>query len=103
MRTGYIDKNGYRIVTIDTLSGGVKQGLEHRFIMEKMLSRKLRKGETVHHKNGNRTDNRRSNLELWSSRHGRGVRIKDLVLYLKTIPKRLGGLGLEGSNGSSLY
>lgn len=60
----------------------------HRTIMEKVIGRPLHPDETVHHKNGNRRDNRPENLELWSTRHPKGQRVEDLVEWAEEIIRR---------------
>jgi hypothetical protein len=80
--TGNINCNGYRRITVDGESI-----LEHRHFMEQHLGRKLQPGENIHHINGCKTDNRLSNLELWSTTQPSGKRISDLIIYAKEILK----------------
>lgn len=70
-RTGYI-------VVPDPRGGQTHQ---HRLIMEKHLGRPLEKFETIHHRNGVRTDNRIENLELWIKPHPPGMRVEDKIKW----------------------
>ena len=64
--------------------------LEHRFVMEAFLGRPLARDENVHHLNGDRTDYRLRNLELWSTSQPCGQRIGDKVKWAREIIDRYG-------------
>lgn len=55
--------------------------------MERILRRPLLPGETVHHKNGIRSDNRPENLELWAHQPY-GQRVGDLLAWARVVLER---------------
>jgi len=77
----HISPDGY--VKVPDKSGRGRSILEHRLVMEKHLGRQLLSTENVHHKNGDRQDNRIENLELWSTSQPQGQRPEDKLKWAK--------------------
>lgn len=79
--TGHINKNGYRVLSVDGRSR-----FEHRILAEEALGRPLQPGEEIHHINGDRLGNwvdgpfvlnergnlASGNLEIWSTSQPKG-------------------------------
>lgn len=60
--------------------------------MRRILGRELLPHERVHHKNGQRADNRPGNLELWSVWQPAGQRVADKIAWAKDLLKTYGDL-----------
>ncbi len=82
---GHKRKDGYIIMQLKSPYTTTKYNtiFEHVLIMSRYLERPLIKGETVHHKNGMRNDNRIENLELWNTSQPPGQRVEDKINWAK--------------------
>lgn len=81
------DVSGYQRIKIGEGNGPKDWYKYHRYVMEQKIGRKLYPFENVHHKNGNRSDNREENLEIWVTKQPKGQRPKDLIEYANWILK----------------
>jgi hypothetical protein len=89
--SGTLTRQGYRMVyrpghpNANPRSGQIA---EHVLVMAEAVGRPLAKGETVHHRNGVRADNRLENLELWVRSHPSGQRVEDAVAHSLEVLRR---------------
>ena len=82
-RGWYIDEKGY-----PKFSAGPHRGRRvHIVIMERMCGHPLEKGEIVHHKDMNKRNFRRNNLEVMSTNEHNAVSAKQ-YWFLKNLEKK---------------
>lgn len=70
-------KDGY---VLEYVNG--KQVFQHRLVAELIIGRRLHAGECVHHRNGNKSDNRPENLQVLSS-HSEHMKLHSRIAALK--------------------
>jgi hypothetical protein len=82
--TGSIDGGGY----LQYKHGELRGVKVHRHIYEQHYGIKLLPGQNVHHINGDRTDNRIENLELWDTTQPCGQRVEDKIKFYFELVQR---------------
>jgi hypothetical protein len=93
-------KQGYILVPAPEGHANAKKNgsiFEHVLVMTELLGRPLAKGETVHHRNNIKWDNRPENLELWHLHQPRGASLADTVAWARWFLRRYGELFPEDS------
>ena len=75
---------------------------EHILVMQGILGRHLLPGESVHHRNRVRDDNRPENLELWTRPQPTRIRVSDAVAWAHEILDRYEGYWCTSNNAHGL-
>jgi len=76
-----ISESGYRVIYVGGDIVGKRNQFEHRVVAEKALGRTLGKNEVVHHINGDKLDNRNSNLLICSIAYHKCLENQMAYLY----------------------
>lgn len=97
--------NGYWYVSVrpdqrHLVPSGRTKEFEHRLVVAARIGRPLLPDEVVHHRNGDRLDNRSENLELWTTAQPKGQRVDDKLAWAYELiaryePQSAAALGLD--------